>query len=96
MKLVLRRLAGQDLENAGLFYERREPGLGERFLDEVDRLLLQVQENPLQFRAFDHGVRRGLVKSFPYAVYFLIDDGTIVILGVLHHHRMPGAWVGRL
>lgn len=95
MKLIFRRLAGQDLENAGIFYEEREPGLGERFLDEVDRLLLQVQENPLQFPAFDYGVRRGLVKSFPYAVYFFIDDGTIVVLAVLHQHRRPGAWLGR-
>lgn len=96
MKLVFRRLAGQDLENAGLFYEEREPGLGERFLEEVDGLLLQMQENPLQFPAFDHGVRRGLVKSFPHAVYFLIDDGAVVVLGVLHQHRMPGTWSGLL
>lgn len=66
------------------------------FSTSLDRLLLQMQENLLQFPAFDHGVRRGLVKSFPYAVYFLIDDGTIVILGVLHQHRMPGGWLGRL
>ena len=48
MKLVFRPCAGEDLESAALFYEAREPGLGERFLDDIDRLLAQVQENPVR------------------------------------------------
>jgi len=96
VKLVFRRSAGEDLEDAGLFYEAREPGLGERFLDDVDRLLLQIQENPVRFPVVDHGVRRGLVKSFPYAIYFLVDEGAIIVLGVLHQHRKTGVWLRRL
>jgi plasmid stabilization system protein ParE len=95
VRLVFQRLAGQDLEDAGLFYEAREIGLGERFLDDVDRLLLQIQENPARFPAVGRGVRRGLVKSFPYAIYFLIDDGSIVVVGILHQHRIPSTWLER-
>jgi hypothetical protein len=40
-------------------------------------------------------VRRAPVRRFPYGVFFLIDDDTIVVIGVLHAKRNPKLWVKR-
>jgi plasmid stabilization system protein ParE len=38
------------------------------------------------------GVRRALLKRFPYAVYFAVEGDVIVILTVLHVSRDPATW----
>ena len=52
-------------------------------------------ERPLQFPAVASDVRRGLLHTFPYAVYFRPSDAAIVVLAVLHLRRNPKVWRGR-
>jgi hypothetical protein len=33
-----------------------------------------------------------LLRRFPYAVYFSVQENAVVILAVLHVHRDPAAW----
>ena len=43
-----------------------------------------------------HGtVRRGLVRRFPYGVFYVVTDDTIVILAVFHASRDPAGWRAR-
>jgi hypothetical protein len=46
---ILRPEAEQDLDESILWYERRQQGLGARFLNEVNQLLSQIAGTPLQF-----------------------------------------------
>lgn len=96
MKLLFGLEADRDLEDAAVWYERREPGLGERFLVDVDYLLSQIQSGPQRFPVIGLDVRRGLTKRFPYAVYFLVHEESIVVMGILHQHRHPDTWLKRL
>ena len=41
-------------------------------------------------------VRRALTRQFPYAIYFSIEDDTILILAVLHTARDPAEWQQRI
>lgn len=41
------------------------------------------------------GIRRALLRRFPYAVYFAVEESTVVVLTVLHAHRDPAAWQKR-
>jgi plasmid stabilization system protein ParE len=36
--------------------------------------------------------RRALLKRFPYAVYFAVDNEIIVVLAVFHTSRDPESW----
>ena len=68
---------------------RAGPGLGLRFLDELDYVLNRVTTAPFQFPAIHPGVRRALLNRFPYSVYFVAGDEEVEIIAVLHQHRHP-------
>jgi toxin ParE1/3/4 len=91
--VAFRAEAGRDVAEAALWYEARRPGLGARFLAEIDRVVGRIAAAPLQFSEVEQGVRRALARLFPFGVYFLVEPaGSITILAVLHQHREPGAW----
>ena len=94
-RVVVRPRARTDIETASFWYETRQPGLGIRFVNELDRLFERVEESPFQFPEIEGGVRRGLLRRFPYGVYFAPEPERIVIIAVLHLHRHPETWKQR-
>jgi toxin ParE1/3/4 len=94
-KLVTAFPARLDAEEAASWYERRRPGLGLRFLDELDDALKRVAEAPFQFPVIHGAVRRALLHRFPYSVYFLAGDEQLEVIAVLHQHRHPDTWKNR-
>ena len=97
MRKVVTRLRAQlDIEEAAIWYEDRRPGLGLRFLDELDYVMERITATPLQFPEIHPRVRRGLLKRFPYSVYFLAGGEQVEVIAVLHQHRHPDAWRNRL
>ncbi len=77
------------------WYEDQRPGLGLRFLDVVDLVMDRIRTAPLQFPSIAANVRRALLHTFPYAVYFRVTEETITVLAVLHLRRDPRAWRAR-
>jgi plasmid stabilization system protein ParE len=81
--------AESDLDDAYWWYEDREPGLGEEFLQCIEEAFAKVARNPLHYPVrFDYS-RRILVRRFPYAVYFECDDATVTIQYVFHFAQDP-------
>lgn len=73
--------------NAGVdFYNQRRAGLGDEFRTEVYAAIARIEKNPLMFPQV-HGVRRALVKRFPYSVIFRLVDSHVVRILVIRHHR---------
>lgn len=94
-RLVAEPAADQDVEAAFEWYQSEREGLGLEFLDELRAAYGRVSEGPLKYREIRSGIRRALLRRFPYAVYFSVEPDTVVILAVLHAHRDPAAWQGR-
>ncbi len=92
LTLILRPEAEEDLDGSILWYERRQQDLGARFLNEVNRLLSQIAGTPLQFPQIEKDVRRGLLRHFPYGVYFTIDPDKVTVLAIIHLSRHPDRW----
>jgi plasmid stabilization system protein ParE len=92
---IVRPLAESDLDRAVSWYERQKPGLGLRFLDAADQLFARLRDRPLQFPLVSADVRRALLPTFPYAVYFRIADDAVTVLAVLHLSRDPRTWHSR-
>jgi plasmid stabilization system protein ParE len=63
----------------------------------IDRLLLVrlIQEAIVQYQELSSGIRPGLLRRFPYAVYFSVEGDVVVILAVLHASRDPAEWQRR-
>jgi plasmid stabilization system protein ParE len=89
---IVRPLAEADLEQAANWYDEEQSGLGSRFLSDVDQVFERIRERPQQFPAVSGDIRRALLHTVPYAVYFRETDETIRVLAVLHLRRRPGLW----
>ena len=84
-----------EITEAASWYEERRQGFGIQFLDEVDHVLNRIRREPFQFPEIDPEVRRGLLRLFPYSVYFIVGDANVEIIAVLHQHRHPDTWKNR-
>jgi len=93
--LIIRPEAEQELVEAFDWYEERVRGLGSEFLMAVDATVHAIIRKPLQFVKVHKNVRRALLRRFPYAVCFLVEENRIVILAVFHAKRDPKQWKER-
>jgi plasmid stabilization system protein ParE len=86
-----------DLDVAATFdwYEAEKAGLGREFLDELRATYGRVADGPLGYEDVRSGIRRALLRRFPYAVYFAVEGDVIVVLAVLHVSRDPAEWQRR-
>jgi plasmid stabilization system protein ParE len=96
MTVVRSREAERDIEQAAFWYEQQREGLGVEVVLELDAVLERVETVPRQFPEIEPRVRRALLRRFPYAVYFVIDEDTIGVFAVLHQSRDPRLWKARL
>lgn len=94
-RLVAAPLVDADVEAAFHWYERESPGLGLDFLAELRAVYARIAEGPLLYRDLRAGIRRALLRRFPYAVYFVVEETVVVVLAVLHAQRDPAAWQTR-
>jgi toxin ParE1/3/4 len=95
-RFIVRPLAEADLEDAARWYEDERAGLAERFLKDLDQTFARIRERSFQFPTVSGEVRRALLHTFPYAVYFRASDGVVAVLAVLHLRRNPMIWRARV
>ncbi|WP_024336143.1 type II toxin-antitoxin system RelE/ParE family toxin [Desulfotignum balticum] len=91
----IRPEAETDLEEAALWYEKQNPRLGDEFLDEVQGIFKILSENPYLYAVTHKNTRRALVHRFPFGVYYLIDQNSIIVVAVMHGSRHPKRWQKR-
>jgi len=88
--------AGLELIEAQDWYEKEAPGLGPRFRAAVDALVQRMSASPRQFPVIYKNVRRALLRRFPYALMFVIeDDETLKVIACFHGSRDPARWQER-
>jgi plasmid stabilization system protein ParE len=95
-RLLLRSAAKADLRDTFSWYEERQAGLGEEFMQAVEHKLLQVEANPLQFPTVRGGTRRAIVMRFPFGIFYVPQGDLISVLSVMHHARAPLRWQRRV
>jgi plasmid stabilization system protein ParE len=84
-----------ELRDAYRWYEQRRIGLGIDFLDELERVLSGIAENPARHGFAEAGIHEGLLRRFPYAVYYRALSDRIRVLAVYHTSRDPSGWGSR-
>lgn len=89
LDVEIRPTALAELDEAAIFYQRKESGLGDKFFAEFDAFIELIRAQPLMYpiKAFD--CRVGRLQKFPYSIYYRIEKNTIMIVSVLHQSRNP-------
>jgi len=97
MSFVVKKLplAEQDALEAAIWYEERQPGLGDEFLSEADRAVEALSESALLHRIRFADVRRAPIHRFKfYGVYYIVREQEVWILAIFHGRRHP-RWLQR-
>lgn len=91
--LRIRPKAEAELSEAYTWYAER--GLAEKFIEVIETVLHQIQEQPMAYPVVYRDVRRALVRRFRYAIFYVIEPNALVVLAVMHQSRDPARWQGR-
>jgi toxin ParE1/3/4 len=95
-ELIIASEAEHDLAEAYAWYEGRRIGLGEEFLSCVEACIEALRRRPEMHAVVHENYRRGLVRRFPYAVFYEYVEGTVTVYGVFHTSGNPNKWRQRL
>ena len=84
-------LAEQERDNAINWYAKESLPTASKWLDELDRLLARLEDNPFQYADHLLFVRRAKLAKFPHHVFYAIDDVNLFveIIGIQHTSRDP-------
>lgn len=94
-RLVVRRAAQADLAAAVRWYVDQRASLGQAFRVSVKAALSNALEQPARHRRVHGDVRAVRVQRYPYRVFFIEEQESVVVIAVLHVRREPGVWQGR-
>jgi toxin ParE1/3/4 len=81
-----------EYSEASNFYESRRTGLGAAFSLEIEATIERILEAPDRWRSLEDGVRICRTHTFPYGILYTVNEGSVLILAVMHLHREPGYW----
>ena len=99
-RLRIHAAAAEEAAEAAAWYEKERPGLGTEFEHATETALdlLEQEIVPLTVVpgiAGTRGVKRLLLRRFPYSVIVLERDAEIFVIAFAHHARRPGYWRDR-
>lgn len=78
------------------FYADESAGLGEAFVDEVEKSIAQILSYPQIWPCLSESIRRCLLKRFPFGIYYTIEGHLITIYAIIHLSRHPDHWKHRI
>ena len=85
--LAFTERAATDVINAFEWYEAQRSGLGSEFIAALNRTFELLQQMPGAGPEVHAGIRRLLLKRFPYAIYYRIEGSIVEVRGCLHQRR---------
>ncbi|HEY2414708.1 MAG TPA: type II toxin-antitoxin system RelE/ParE family toxin [Pirellulaceae bacterium] len=100
MKLRVAEAAEDELVDGAAWYDEREVGLGDQFIEEYRDAILRIQASPGMYARLEttrsrRNLRRCFLKRFPYYVGYELFEDEIVVLAVAHTKRRPNYWIRR-
>jgi plasmid stabilization system protein ParE len=94
-QLIISPEAEFDIQDAFEWYEQRSLGLGSEFVRAVDSCFSLIGRNPLAYPVVYRQVRRVLIRRFPYALMYVLEEDVITRITCFHVKRDPKQWQNR-
>lgn len=94
-ELVFKEEAKKEVVDSYHWYEQQHVGLGESFLEEIDKYIALIIANPFAYSTRHNNKRAAILKRFPYIIVYESLDPQIVIYAVFNTHQDPSKWVDR-
>jgi hypothetical protein len=92
LRVVSHPEADEELEAAALWYEARQPRLGDDFLDDFELALRRIIQDPQRPRFIQGENRKLNFNRFPCAIVYELQKENLSVKAVMHLHRRPFYW----
>lgn len=96
MKVVIGEAARSELDAAVYWYDEQLIGLGNRFAHEINATVRRIVLFPQANLEIDSGLRRALLRTFPYGIIYASRPDFIEVVAIAHLHRKPHYWQNRI
>jgi plasmid stabilization system protein ParE len=96
MKVIFHPEAREELVESARFLDEKTSGLGLDFLAAVQKATDRLTRFPESGPVENTNIRKCLVRGFPFTLLYEVNPDHIYIAAVMHQHRRPGYWKGRL
>ena len=91
-EIIFASAAQLEYDEAILWYDEQQPGLGDEFETEINAVIQEILKNPeiLPLRQHDNPARQNcFCKFLRYSIYFYVDPSHIGIVAVFDGARNP-------
>ena len=96
MIVVFHEAAQAEVDDAIAHYRAISDDLAHDFREEAERAVERIAERPDAWQPLGNGLRRYLLRRFPYGIVFRVHDDQVKVYAVMHLRRRPGYWRKRL
>jgi toxin ParE1/3/4 len=94
-RLVIKPLAEKDITESYTWYNQEQEGLGDTFLEELEKSFDLIEMNPDLYQIRYKEVRMAKINRFPICLHYTIEGNTVFIHAVLSTSRDPQIWKKR-
>ena len=97
-EIIFLHAARLEFDEAILWYDEQQPGLGDEFEAEVNHAITEILKNPERFRLASRETRKArlLERFHRYSIYFYVQSDHIGIVSVFDGARNPAELRRRL
>ena len=95
-KYNLSQEAEHDMFEAYVWYEEQRAGLGEEFLESLDKARQSIIQNPATYLTrYKKKVKAYLIDRFPYLILYVLKKKDINVISVFNTNQDPKIWKKR-
>lgn len=87
--------ARAELEESALFYDRKYPGLGLAFSDEIRKGITLALNHPEAGTPVFKEFRRMVIRRFPFSIVYRATKSGVYVIAVAHQKRRQNYWKKR-
>ncbi|HEY2328837.1 MAG TPA: type II toxin-antitoxin system RelE/ParE family toxin [Verrucomicrobiae bacterium] len=98
-RVVIEDEAEREFAEAVVFYDEHEPGVGQRFAKELQKVFKTVCQDPDRFSFASRLTQKAkMPEPWPYSIYFVVKRKTseVIISTIWHGARNPAELRRRL
>ena len=82
--IEIREEAQAEIREAFSWYEEKGHGLGYQFLVSSDAILERIGRHAKSFPVVEGGIRKAILRRFPYVLFFALERDRVVVIAVYH------------
>ncbi|MBA2614040.1 MAG: type II toxin-antitoxin system RelE/ParE family toxin [Bacteroidetes bacterium] len=79
--------AEKDFNEITEWYKRIRTGLDFDFILCLENEIELIKREPLIYKQVSKKIRKAIIHRFPFNVFYVIEETTIVIIAISHHKR---------